>query len=36
MIKGKLCPWVHLVPNLTNDSNEYIEDTIIRFLGDTN
>lgn len=36
MIKGKFCFWVYLVLNLINDLNEYIEDIIIRFLGDIN
>lgn len=33
--KDRLCPWLHLVLNLINDSNEPMEDTIIRFSDDT-
>ena len=33
--KAKLGPWLHLVANLINVSNEHVEDTIIRFLDDT-
>lgn len=33
--KDRLCPWLHLALNLTNNSNEYRENTIIIFLNDT-
>lgn len=35
MEKDRLCPWLYLVLNLISDSNEPMEDTIIRFSDDT-